>query len=412
MKFAMITTFFGKHRFGGDATYVDRLSQVLLSHGHEVDIIYSPDSFNLLRDNQPERTYAPLRSLKLHAISHPLRSIAQVLVHQSGRPMLYRQKIKDILQRNQYDVIHFHNISLIGGPELFRLNLGLTKPLKIMTAHEHWLLCPLSLLWKFNRQVCTKKACTLCTLLAGRPPQFWRHFFPIHNEMSHLNGLICPSQHTLKLHQQFKTITTLYHLPYCLPIDWAVGPNKSNQFSAWPRPYFVVAGRLVIEKGFQHLIPIMRHFPSHDLLIAGIGPFKDELAQLAAKMSNIHFLGFLDYPQLADLYRHSICAIMPSLFYETFGYVGLEAFSQHTPIIVRRIGALPELISNSGGGIVYDNEAQLIEGMQALAHNPDLRSKMGKNGYQTWHTTWSEEKHINHYLAIIDDMKTRHEKLY
>ena len=29
MKFRMITTFFGEHSFGGDAAYVDRLSQAL-----------------------------------------------------------------------------------------------------------------------------------------------------------------------------------------------------------------------------------------------------------------------------------------------------------------------------------------------------------------------------------------------
>ena len=33
MKFAMITTFFGAHSFGGDAAYVERLSQALCRRG-------------------------------------------------------------------------------------------------------------------------------------------------------------------------------------------------------------------------------------------------------------------------------------------------------------------------------------------------------------------------------------------
>ena len=38
MKFRMITTFFGAHSFGGDAAYVDRLSQALCRRGHEVHV--------------------------------------------------------------------------------------------------------------------------------------------------------------------------------------------------------------------------------------------------------------------------------------------------------------------------------------------------------------------------------------
>ncbi len=40
MKFCMITTFFGPHSFGGDAAYVDRLSQALCRLGHEVHVYY------------------------------------------------------------------------------------------------------------------------------------------------------------------------------------------------------------------------------------------------------------------------------------------------------------------------------------------------------------------------------------
>ena len=45
----MITTFFGAHSFGGDAAYVDRLSQALCRRGHEVHVYYCVDAFNAVR---------------------------------------------------------------------------------------------------------------------------------------------------------------------------------------------------------------------------------------------------------------------------------------------------------------------------------------------------------------------------
>ena len=55
MKFRMITTFFGAHSFGGDAAYVDRLSQALCRRGHEVHVYYCVDAFNAVRGDHPLR---------------------------------------------------------------------------------------------------------------------------------------------------------------------------------------------------------------------------------------------------------------------------------------------------------------------------------------------------------------------
>ncbi len=40
LRFAMITTFYPPHHFGGDAIFVQRLAQALARRGHSVDVIY------------------------------------------------------------------------------------------------------------------------------------------------------------------------------------------------------------------------------------------------------------------------------------------------------------------------------------------------------------------------------------
>ena len=406
MKFAMITTFFGQHSFGGDAAYVDRLSRALLKRGYKVDVIYSLDSFNLLHKKHPIRFYDAPEDLRIYPLHSRFGAFFQLMIHQTGKPCFFKQQLEKLIRDNEYDVIHFHNISLIGGPGLFSLNFENEHTIKIMTTHEHWLLCPLSLLWQYDRQVCEKKECVRCSIKAGRPPQLWRYFSPPLQKLSQLDALICPSVHTKNLYTIPSLNIPIYHLPYCLPDKWSNGSDIAKKhFATWPRPYFAAAGRLVKEKGFQNLIPVMQHFPHHDLLIAGTGPFKDNLKKMADSFSNVHLLGLLSEDELPAFFQSAIAVIMPSLFYETFGYVALEAFSVKTPVILNRIGALPKLIDVSGAGLVYDDEARLIHAMKILSENGNLSSEMGERGWQAWRNNWSEDLHLDLYFQILDDLR-------
>ena len=71
MKIAMITTFFGEHSFGGDAAYVERLSQALCRRGHEVHVYYCVDAFNAVRNGHPLRSYQPEPGLHIHRAEEP-----------------------------------------------------------------------------------------------------------------------------------------------------------------------------------------------------------------------------------------------------------------------------------------------------------------------------------------------------
>ncbi len=76
-----------------------------------------------------------------------------------------------------------------------------------------------------------------------------------------------------------------------------------------------------------------------------------------------------------------------------------------TPVIVNNLGALPEVIQDSGAGFVYNNEDELIGAMEKLAEKPALRAALGEKGYQAYLKYWSEEAHIERYLNLIKDIK-------
>ncbi len=93
---------------------------------------------------------------------------------------------------------------------------------------------------------------------------------------------------------------------------------------------------------------------------------------------------------------------MPSLVYETFGYVVLEAFAEGTPVIVRDLGALPELVAESGGGLVFERPSGLVGSVDRLTRDPRLRDRLGASGLAAREGVWSEAQHLARYFDLID----------
>ena len=54
LRFCMVTTFYPPYHFGGDGIFVYRLSELLASRGHKVDVIHSADAYHLSHPADPE----------------------------------------------------------------------------------------------------------------------------------------------------------------------------------------------------------------------------------------------------------------------------------------------------------------------------------------------------------------------
>ncbi|MFO0953638.1 MAG: glycosyltransferase family 4 protein [Isosphaeraceae bacterium] len=398
MKFCMLTTFFGAHSFGGDAAFVDRLSRALARHGHEVHVVHCLDAFEASRGDQTPRPYVPAPGVTTHPLRSPAGFLSPLATHQTGRPWFKLGAIRRLMDRIRPDVVHFHNLSLIGGPGL--LELPVPNAVKLMTAHEHWLVCPLSVLWKLDRGVCETKDCGRCCVQAGRPPQIWRKTGLMDRGLRALDALICPSRSTLREHARRGVSANMVHLPYFLPHDYTGQPAAPTPVHE--RPYIAAAGRLEKIKGFQDAIDAMRRLPEVDLRIAGAGQFEAELREQARGLANVHFEGRLDAAGLAALFRGARAVVVPSLVYETFGYVVLEAFDQGVPVVVRNLGALPELVQESGGGLVFDDLDGLVSSLRLLVDQPRLRRTLGENGRQARHAVWAESTHLERYFDLIE----------
>ena len=123
-------------------------------------------------------------------------------------------------------------------------------------------------------------------------------------------------------------------LPYFVP-DSRQADGLTGGPRPHARPYFLFVGRLIQAKGVQTLFPAFSGSDGPDLLIAGDGDYAADLRRLAQGLPRVRFLGRQSHDVLEGLYHHAEAALVPSLCYETFGIVIIEAFAAGTPVIAR-----------------------------------------------------------------------------
>ena len=395
----MITTFYPPYHFGGDAVYVQQLGNELAARGHEVHVIHCRDAFAIGAE-APHPTRPDHSNVHVHSLHGPGTWPSPLLTHQTGRLGFKRRAVERILDEHDFDVIHYHNVSLVGALDLF----GLGDAVKLLTLHDYWLVCPTHVMFRNRTAACTEPHCFRCQLSYRRPPQLWRSQAAIQRAVRQLDRVLVASRFTGKLHRERGVDLPAEWLPLMSsPLD--SGPSPAQRAPAHPKPYVLFVGRLVRLKGVQDLIPFFREQSGLDLLIAGTGEYEAELREQARGAGNIHFLGHCDRARLAPLYRGAIATAIPSLTYEISPIVLGESWSCRTPVVARNIGALGEFVERSGGGLRFDTAAELAEKLQALAANRDERDRLGDNGYRAWQRDWLPDNNLPRYLSIIEAVR-------
>lgn len=150
------------------------------------------------------------------------------------------------------------------------------------------------------------------------------------------------------------------------------------------------AGMLTPRKNVDVLL---RAFASLDgeetLTIAGDGPLRTELEQLAAELcvsSRVTFAGVLDRAKTARLMQRSRVLAIPSRS-EAWGMVAAEALACGTPVIASRVGGLPRILASSEAGMLIEPNSvdALAEALREVLSRPhDPSAVAASSGSGSW----------------------------
>ncbi len=179
-------------------------------------------------------------------------------------------------------------------------------------------------------------------------------------------------------------VTPLYH-----------PPRLASRLHGGPAGNYVLSvGRLESVKRVDLAIRALAHTPADlSLVIAGTGTDRDNLEALAASLGlgeRVRFLGEIGDDQLIDLYAGALGVVFPP-FDEDYGYVTIEAFLAHKPVLTTTDAGGPNefVVDGVNGCVSAPDPEALGDAMRRLHEDRRRAAAWGDAGYDRARTiTW------------------------
>lgn len=140
------------------------------------------------------------------------------------------------------------------------------------------------------------------------------------------------------------------------------------------------------------------------LLMVGDGPERSNAEWLAHRYSldeKVYFLGKRE--NIEELIGASDLLLLPSTN-ESFGLVALEAMACEVPVVVSRVGGLPEVVTDGEEGYLVDPldvETMAARSLEILSDDRRRRT-MGENGRKTAKARFCSEEVVKQYERFYE----------
>lgn len=194
-------------------------------------------------------------------------------------------------------------------------------------------------------------------------------------------------------------------------------PLEGKSFSE-NKPYTVgIAKGLIDLYGFPQLFKAFAKLKDNGsnvrLLIVGDGPKKDEYKNQIENLGISDVAEFVGRVKNEDVpyYLHQMDVFVLPSEQESFGVAALEAQACGIPVVVNRVGGLPEVVLHDKTGIVLENNQpdSIYEALEFLRQNPEKRIKMGHDavGFVQQHFSWNHcgELMEQLYQKLLDEKR-------
>lgn len=178
----------------------------------------------------------------------------------------------------------------------------------------------------------------------------------------------------------------------------------------------VYSGRLTFVKGVQ-LLPkifseILKKNSNVHLHIAGDGPLQDKLKKEFKDMNfdNVTFYGWMNQVEIQKIYSKADIVIIPSIYPDNFPIVCIESLCFSKPVVIFRVGGLPEMVIDGYNGFViepYDIQ-KMQEKVVELIFNLELRKTMGSNSRKVYEEKFEPKVVIPQYVKIYKKAMEKH----
>jgi len=331
MKICLLNNLYKPYNRGGAENVTAAMIKSYQADGHEVFLISTrPPNPDLGKNNDCPTFYiqSDFYNLKKKLLGWRLLWHIGELISSKKY-----QQIKKLLAAEKPDLVISHNLMGLD----FKTAQAI-KELKIK--HQHF-LHDIQLLHPSGLIIFGQEK--LVNSLAAKIYQATTRFFIGSPEL-----IISPSHWLLEEHRQrgfFKNSKTkITKLENILNIKLPEEATTNYQPQSFKNLLF--AGQIESHKGILFLLDAFKRLadPEMTLTIAGNGSLLNQVQKLAETNKRIKFLGRLDNLTLKEKIKEADVLIMPSLCYENYPVIILEARQAGIPVIASNLGGIPETL--------------------------------------------------------------------
>lgn len=122
---------------------------------------------------------------------------------------------------------------------------------------------------------------------------------------------------------------------------------------------------------------------------------------------NITYNGKYDYSMLQNIFEKADLLVIPSIWYETFGFIGLEAYSNGVPVLTTNLVGFNDLIRDGVTGFIVEADFELIKSkIVSLITDRKLLISVNKSICET-KFDFQMEFHMEKLLELYKNMNGR-----
>jgi glycogen(starch) synthase len=177
-------------------------------------------------------------------------------------------------------------------------------------------------------------------------------------------------------------------------------------------PRLLCLGRLAEEKGFDLALKafalIADRFPNARLVMAGDGPMRSPLENLAAELGlkrSVEFVGWVPPENVPELLNDATVVLMPS-HREGLPSVALEAALMRRPVVATRVGGLPEAVAHQQTGLLVDdgNPEAFAGAIRLLLEEPQTARAFGDAARRRAQELFSFQRYVDAYDELYQKL--------
>lgn len=408
MKILILSDDFPPLAQGGAAAVAFNVARGLVNNGHDVSVITA------VRNSKDAIDYV-LEGIKVYPfeLSYNEKWRAYLSLYNSRSGAF----VKEIIEKIKPDVVHAHNIHNYISYNSLRIakNSGAKV---ILTAHD----CMLFHYGKFTDFINEKNINQLDNFdykvsAFDQIKTFRFRYNPIRNLLINFYlscvDSVCAVSNELKKALEANGIKNVKVVHNAIdPAIWISDVVEVTNFKKENKiegdKIVLFAGKLTKAKGGEELIKALSLVKSKlqntALVIVGQKDTYTERLIKEAQNARIKVVntGWLSEKELPTIYEASDLVVFPSICFDTFGMVNLEAMISHKPVIATCFGGAKEVVvDNKTGYIINPFDIQTFaDKMFDLLSNKNLARDFGDAGYERVVESFSIEKQVTEYLNL------------